>query len=191
MAINLFDRVNNMMGAPVTKKESPVSSTKVEYEKTLPGAAIPTALAGIFELASSADGANKILDHLVNHRGDIENANSPCIDFTFGTTVDDVVNKVANYSGTTYADAHSTINDAARNGYRVLIQELVKETIKPEDITKYMVSQRHSILTHLPAELQMGHLLGDETIDDVSNKMEGPISNLMHKLGGSFSKSAK
>jgi hypothetical protein len=33
----------------------------------------------------------------------------------------------------------------------------------------------------------MGDIVGDESLDDKTNKMEGPVSSLMHKIETSFS----
>ena len=34
----------------------------------------------------------------------------------------------------------------------------------------------------------MGQVLKEESLDDNTNKMEGPVSSLMHKIGSAFSK---
>lgn len=179
------------MGSPLTRTENPVQEKSVP-EKTLYGAAIPAAVAGIYHLATRQNGADELLNHLLHERAVIENpATDGCVEFTFGDKAVEVVQQCASYSGDTYIAAYAVVNEAARQAYRVLIQELVNDRLRAEDITRYMVSQRHSILMHLPASLPLGHLLGDDTIDDVSNKMEGPISTLMHHLGESFSGSPR
>jgi hypothetical protein len=33
----------------------------------------------------------------------------------------------------------------------------------------------------------MGKVVHEETLDDNTNKMEGPVSSLMHKIGSAFS----
>jgi hypothetical protein len=45
-----------------------------------------------------------------------------------------------------------------------------------------MNSQRHSILSHLPAAMKMGDVLNEETFDDRTNKMEGPVSSFLHRI---------
>jgi len=45
-----------------------------------------------------------------------------------------------------------------------------------------MNSQRHTILSHLPAVLKIGDTLNEETFDDRTNKMEGPVSSFLHKI---------
>ncbi len=192
MATNLIEQVNQMMGHPLTKKEEPSRGQKTKMEKTLHGAAVPAALAGIYHLASFENGASRILDHLKNHRHDIENHHTAiCAEFTFGDTLKSVVDRIADYAGESPENSFAVLNEAAREAYRQLLTMFDPSAIKPEEITKYMVAQRHTILAHLPEELQLGHLLGDETMDDVSNKMEGPVSTLIHKLGETFSSSPR
>ena len=50
-----------------------------------------------------------------------------------------------------------------------------------------MNGQRHNILVYLPAALSMGDVLDDETLDDKTNKMEGPVSSFMHKIENTLS----
>ena len=35
----------------------------------------------------------------------------------------------------------------------------------------------------------MGNFIKDDTVDDSTNKMEGPVSNLIHNIGQIFSES--
>jgi hypothetical protein len=192
MSINLFEEVNKMMGTPISKKESPVENNKKEYEKTLEGAALPAALAGIYHLATSEAGAKQIINHLLIHAGEMDKADSDTsVAITFGNKAEEVITKITAYSGANRLDAYGSLNKAARLAYQVMQREIGKDTLATEEVTQFMVAQRHTILSHLPEVLQLGHLLGDETIDDVSNKMNGPISNLMHSLGESFSGSPK
>ncbi len=58
-----------------------------------------------------------------------------------------------------------------------------------DHLQNLMTSQRHEILRYLPGGLKLGDLLNDDTLEDKSNKMEGPISSLMHKIENSFSTS--
>ena len=129
MAIDLLGQVNKLMGTPLTRKEDPVREKK-EAEKTLLGAAVPAALAGIYHLAASIEGAKLIYNHLLNERHIIENPkNEGCIEFTFGKNATEVVNKVAEYAGDTFANAHEAVNEACSFAYRLLIKELVNRPI--------------------------------------------------------------
>ena len=77
-------------------------------------------------------------------------------------------------------EAERNMEDISNEAVRLL-----KDTIKPPDAEKlrsYMNSQRHTILSHLPAVLKIGDTLNEETFDDRTNKMEGPISSFLHKI---------
>jgi hypothetical protein len=54
-------------------------------------------------------------------------------------------------------------------------------------VKTFFLNQRNNILPYLPTELNLGELLEDNTIDDNTNKMEGPISSLMNSIGSAFS----
>jgi hypothetical protein len=54
-----------------------------------------------------------------------------------------------------------------------------------------MNDQRHQVLVYLPAPLQLGDLIHDESLDDRTNKMEGPVSNFMHKIEDKLSQGGK
>jgi hypothetical protein len=192
MATKLIDSLNSQMGFPILEKEEPGQDNRKQPPKSLKQVAIPVALAGIYQLAASEEGAKRILEHLRNERRSLENLNAhDCLQLTFGSNEESIVNSLAEYTSSTKEDTKDELNEATRKAYLLILQEIVSEQTKPEDITRYMVDQRHSILVHLPAELKLGHLLGDDTLDDVSNKMEGPITNLMHNLGESFSGSPR
>jgi hypothetical protein len=53
-------------------------------------------------------------------------------------------------------------------------------------VKDYFINQKNDILLYLLPILKMGDLLHDNTLDDGTNKMEGPISSLMHSLGSTF-----
>ena len=63
---------------------------------------------------------------------------------------------------------------------------VIKENISGEKsdnaVRQFLIDQRNNILVYLPAELQIGNVLNDNTIDDRTNKMEGPVSGYMHWL---------
>ena len=54
-----------------------------------------------------------------------------------------------------------------------VVNDLKHDT--PTSLVDFFTAQRTQILTHLPAALNMGELLNDSTLDDNTNKMEGPM----------------
>ena len=69
---------------------------------------------------------------------------------------------------------------------------VVKENISKEEsdsaVRQFLIDQRNNILVYLPAELQLGNVLDDNTLDDRTNKMEGPVSGFMHRVENLLSK---
>ncbi len=74
-------------------------------------------------------------------------------------------------------------------GYLQVIQQS-KYTVafkKEKSMEGLLSNERHKILPCLPPGLKTHKLFKDETIDDNSNKMEGPVSSLMNKIEDVFS----
>ena len=59
----------------------------------------------------------------------------------------------------------------------------------PQEVIDFVALQRKNILQYLPASLRMGHLLGDNTLDDATRKMDGPVSGLAYSVERLFSDS--
>ena len=53
-------------------------------------------------------------------------------------------------------------------------------------IKNLLTNHRHNILNHLPGAIGIGNILNDGTLDDRTNKMEGPVSSLMHAIEKQF-----
>jgi hypothetical protein len=108
----------------------------------------------------------------------------------FGGNETVAVEKCADYAGVLTKEAESAMENIADEAITTLVNSAGPHP-DAESIKNFMNAQRHNILVYLPAALQMGDLLNEETLDDQTNKMEGPISNFMHsiesKLSGSDS----
>jgi vacuolar-type H+-ATPase subunit F/Vma7 len=97
------------------------------------------------------------------------------------------VEKVAHYAGVSPDVAESSMEEIADEAV-IAIHQAIGDKHTAEKVKEYMRGQRHIILVHLPAAMQLGDLLNDNSMDDRTNKMEGPISSLMHKIENSLSK---
>ena len=82
--------------------------------------------------------------------------------------------------------AEAVMDEVADESIRFVWNEL-GSTRNAENIQAYFTSQKQSILKRLPEDLQMGELLNDTTVDDRTNKMEGPASGLAQSLSNLFS----
>lgn len=137
-----------------------------------------TFLAGLYKatrttegafLISSQDTATALLSSIFVNEADITEKIAVHTD----QTVDTVKTKLAEV-----ATGFLSI-DAYKNGDAA--------TSKDDNLKTLLTSQRHEILRYLPAKLKIGDLLNDESLDDNTNKMEGPVSSLMHKIENAFS----
>lgn len=177
MAGNLLETVRKNLGIPELKKVDPNTQqvevkTNEEKESRLMQSLVPTALAGIYDSVRSEEG----LDFLAG------TASHPdWISLLFGKNAAEMKQRLADYSGTTADFVQSHFNMVAGETVKVLREE-AKGDNRKKAIRELAGAQRDLILPYLPAELRAGALLEDGVLDDRTNKMEGPVSTLMHKI---------
>ena len=175
MVTNLVDAIQKSLGYPPLEKVDPNSqeikgAKKMSSAQKLPQAAIPAVLAAMIKYSDGPDGINLLTLH--------ENRN--WLETFYGGKEKDAVRKVANYAGVSEDEAQRNMEDIANEGARLVINSI--KNADAEKLRSYMNSQRHTILSHLPAVLKMGDILNEETFDDRTNKMEGPVSSFLHKI---------
>jgi ribosomal protein L7/L12 len=175
MVTNLVDAIQKNLGYPPLGKVDPNSqeikgAKKMSSAQKLPQAAIPAVLAAMIKYSDGTDGINLLTLH--------ENRN--WLGTFYSRKEKEAIKKVADYAGVGMDEAQRNMEDISNEAVR-----LVRESVKNADAEKlrsYMNSQRHSILSHLPAVLKIGDTLNEETFDDRTNKMEGPVSSFLHKI---------
>jgi len=182
MMSNIVEIVQNDLGFPAIEKVDPNSQeTRTgEYKSSrekLAQSAIPAVLAGFFSLTRSDSGCD-----YVSTCGDHKN----WLNTIFGDKKDKAVEKISHYAGISMKDAANSMEDIASDAV-LIIHETTGEKPTVEKLKSYMSGQRHHILVYLPAALQLGYLLNDNAMDDRTNKMEGPISSLMHSIENKLS----
>lgn len=153
-----------------------VSADANTYTDKLAQAAIPSVLTGIYNYSRDVHQADNILeDDFVN---DWEQK-------LFGDNLHNLKEEVASYAGVSVEEADVKLKDVFMQSITV-----IKENVPVEDgaaIKKLFTDQRTNILSHLPAAIGLGKLLNDNSLDDRTNKMQGPVSNLMHSIEKAFS----
>jgi len=182
MSANLIETVRKNMGYGPIQKVDPVEQEVKNVDaattrERLGQSAIPVVMAVLYKFTRSEKGRNAIISGTKN-----------------GTWLDTIleekeraaVDKVAQYAGVSRDEAGRTMENVAEETIRV-VKESAGNKLTQESLKTLIGDQRHSILVHLPAALQMGSLLEDDTLDDRTNKMEGPMSNLMHSIENKFS----
>lgn len=169
--IESFIKIN-----PNTQKEERPSSATGANAKQFEQAVVTAVLAGLYKYGSTDDGAKNLFS--------ISNSQELLNQF-FADHKEDVTNGLSAYGNVLPLQV-----DALMESIAIESVEAVKETVgadaKPEAIRSYIAGQRHNILVYLPPDLQLGKLIGDEIIDDRTNKMEGPVSSFMHFIENLF-----
>jgi hypothetical protein len=185
MSINLLDQIQQHLGYPVLQKIDPNTQEVVIDEKTPPEerfsqAAIPAILTGIYSFVQSDEGAQVFLK---------AETGSELTDTIFRDNKKEVIEAISAYAKQSAEDPIAKINDIAGEALKITKEQLPVEAVAA-DVKNFFSAQRNHILLYLPAALNMGTLLHDNTLDDNTHKMEGPISSLMQSLGNLFSGSA-
>jgi hypothetical protein len=172
--MDLLETVQKNLGYGPLKKVDPntqeiIDARKMTADQKLAQAAIPAVLAALIKYSDGPEGINIVAKENDNWLNRIYNGKE-----------DYAAKQVAEYAGVSEEDAAHTMEKITKESVSV-----VRQNVKHADAEKlrsYMNSQRHSILNHLPAVLKMGDLLNEESFDDRTNKMEGPVSSFMHRI---------
>jgi hypothetical protein len=175
MAENLVQEIQKNLGFPELQKIDPNTQEvkkpeAMSFQDYLPQAAIPVVLLGLYKFSRTEEGNIALL------KGELQNKLLKTI---FGNKTENVINKVASNTGNTTDYAANKMETIAWEALSIIRKDL---SVNPTDanVKNYLADQRHNILVHLPPSLQIGEVLNDDTIDDRSHKMEGPISSSMH-----------
>jgi hypothetical protein len=183
MATNLIETIQKNLGFPPLQKIDPnIQETK---EKTpdqsrakLSQAAIPAVLMALYKFVRTDKGGKSVIE---------ANGHTDWLGVIFDGKEKVAVDKVALYAGVSDKETESVMENIADEAVAV-VKQSSGENPTPDSVRAFLNEQRHDILVHLPAAMQMGDVLNDESLDDRTNKMEGPLSNLMHAIEGKFSK---
>lgn len=161
---------------PNTQKEERPNADKGANSKQFEQAAVTAVLAGMYKYGST-DGGAKNLFRLSTEK---------LLQEFFLDHKDDVVQGLATYGSIDATQVESILNGIVPEAVNA-VKEQVGADAKPEAIRSYLASQRHNILVYLPPDLHFGALIGDNILDDRTNKMEGPVSGFMHFIENLFS----
>ncbi len=183
MADNIVHALEKQLGYPPLEKVDPNTqeTTSEQYggphKLKLGQAAIPAVLEGLSKYYNSKTPLRQIYQPATGNSW---------LEAIFGSRKEAAVQRVAEYADT---DANTAASEMERVAVAAvqLISNKYPDATSQQEVSEYLGGQRSHILTRLPASMQFGELLGDDTIDDRTNKMEGPISSLMHKIEDSFS----
>lgn len=182
MPINLLETLQTQLGYPALQKIDPNTQLVKKNDHTpdehrFSQAALTAVLTALYNYSHTDVGAEKIRT---------SSSATTWADLMFTDNQQTVVKRIGDYANYAKENVIAKLNSIAAAAVTI-IQEQLPADATIHDVKKFMNTQRNNILPFLPAELQMGELLHDNTLDDQTNKMEGPISSMMRAIGGGFS----
>lgn len=179
MALNLIQTLAHKDGMATLPKVDPntqeISAAAQTFTDKLCQAAIPATLVGLYKYTRDEKKAANIVssDFKNNWRQEI-----------FGDSNEMLVSKVADYAGVPVNEATAKLDDIFNDTIQAIREKF--NNITNIAIKNLFTEQRTNILSHLPAALGIGELLDDDSLDDRTNKMKGPVTNLMHTIEKTF-----
>jgi hypothetical protein len=185
MSVNLLELVQQDLGYPELQKMDPntqvmVKNVNTPDEDKFSQAAIPAVLAGLYNYVQSDEGATVFLRNSDSTRW---------VSIIFEDIKREAVQTISNYSRQPNVIAANKMNAIATTAVK-LVKENMSAEAAPKEVKTFLKGQINNILLYLPAALNMGYLLHDDTLDDRTNKMEGPVSGIIRSIGDVFSTAA-
>ena len=182
MSINLLEKVQqNLHYPPVQKIDATTQQVNNDVsdagEDRFSQVAIPSVLTGLYKFSATDEGAREIL------KGDFT---TNWVDKIFDNSNRQVIEDIATNLNKPKDVAVEQMNAIADEAIK-LVHENLPEGATEKDVMQFFSNQVNNFLPFLPASLHMGEALNDTTLDDNTNKMQGPISSLMHTIGNAFS----
>ena len=181
MSVTLLEKVQQNLGYPALQKIDANTQKMVEddskpNEDKFSQAAIPAILISLCKYVQTDAGANTVLASEV----DIDWVNK-----IFDGNGKEVVETIAAYSKQSNEEPISKMNCIANEAIKIT-KENIGSNASIEDIKTFFKNEKNNILLYLPAILNLGEIINNNTIDDRTNKMEGPVSSLMQSIGSVF-----
>jgi hypothetical protein len=180
--MNIIETIQKNLGFVTLKKIDPntqeITGRDIDMgNSALAQASIPAILLGIYNNLEQ----NPDLSML-----DLQEGKK--LERVFGKCTDIVVKKIIEYSK--IKDIHSLqqLEHIATESMRV-VKEKAGEGANEISIRKFVAMNKPDTLLYLPPSLGLGDILQNNNLDDRTGKMEGPMSNLTHRLEKIFNTS--
>lgn len=180
MSINIAEEVQKRLSFPPLQKIDPnTENTRQETDEMIypaTQAAVMVAVAGLYKLTRTGEGSVTLLS----------SGKHAWLKDVYGDKYGETMAHVSKYTSGSLDEIESLVDRSADTAVLILHEQLAGN-INADSVTDFMSGQRDQILVYLPEGLQLGKMLNDATLDDRTNKMEGPVSGLMHKIENIFS----
>jgi hypothetical protein len=182
MSINILETVQQHLGYPALQKidantQQVVIDEKTPDEDKFSQAAIPAVLTALYKYVQEDEKALEFLN-----AGDSYNWAGKI----FEDHKTEAIQTIATYANKSKADTIVKLNVIANEAVKSVKENLPAHPAVKE-VKTFFSHQINTILLYLPAELNMGELLHDNTLDDKTNKMGGLMSGLIQSIGNVFS----
>ncbi len=185
MATNIIELLQQALNSKPLQKVSPntqevkKSAVDTTNASKLEQAVISAVLTGFYKLTRTHEGAGKVLSG---------NLSTSWGDLIFAENKQTLIEKIVSYAVSSPANINAVLEMAGVEAADIIKNNAGgNKTATEDDVIAYMKDQRNNILHYLPAALQLGALLDDDTLDDHTHKMDGPVSGLMHTIEKAFS----
>lgn len=180
MSVNIIELLSRQYGLDKLPKIDPntqdITEKHLGTTDLLLQAVIPSILAGFYKYSRNESNAEMILQ---------KDEKSDWLDILYGGDKKALIQKIAQYAVVPEQEVTTKMETVAIDARRLLLDNASPAT--GPRIKNLLTDQRHGILNHLPAAIGIGNALNDTTLDDRTNKMEGPVSSLMHAIEKQFS----
>ena len=178
-SIDIIEEVSKYIGSVALPKIDPnTQAPEIQKDQSygLENAVIPALLLGFYKHTRNEEQAAEVLN---------EHDPDKILDLLFVDKKTNIIKSVAAYSRISEETATAEMKKAITDIKIVLEREIKNKDGKT--LSSFFTDQRSNILKHLPAELNMGEFVNDPSADDRTNKMEGPMSGMMHSIEKIFS----
>jgi len=101
----------------------------------------------------------------------------------FGRNNIELCKRIADYSNLRWEEVTPKMHEVIDRAFWMIRS---KGIVNDDELRNFIEHEKNLTLIFLPATLKLGELLGNDALDDRTHKMEGPVSNFIKKLGGSF-----
>ncbi len=179
--MNLLEKVQQNLGYPALQKidlstDKIIEDTATPAEDKFSQAAIPAVLTALYKYVQTDEGATAVLNG---------NDDTKWITKIFDEHKKDAIQIISSYAKQSSENPLDKMYRIANETVKIA-KESIGESGTILDVKIFFAAQKNDILLYLLPTLKIGELLNDNTLDDDTNKMEGPISSLMHSLGNVF-----
>lgn len=193
MAFDLIDTLQHVFNNEFSNKAAAsLGENESNVQKAL-GGIVPAVLTGLLNKASSPGDAGSLLSLVkdaasgdFSRLGNLGGAipaellakGSEILRSLFGNKAADITSAIASYAGIKPASAETLLQSAAPASLGVIGQQAASQNLSASGLIGLLNSQKHKILSAVPAGLGLAGILGVGSLTDIGKKMENVISSL-------------